>query len=101
MSNQDNKYFNVFVGPPWNGSNINSWPGLSTNNDGTTISNYFSNPPSTIDSPNFPPQTPGGWSISGGGRKRKTKKNRKSKKDRKSKKGKKYKKSKKYKNFRK
>jgi hypothetical protein len=91
-----NKFFNVFVGEPWT-SNINTWPGISTNNDGTTISNYFKNPLPVIDPPNFAPQTPGGWTIVGGKRKtsRKPRKYQKSIKLRKYKKSRKSRKSKK------
>jgi len=90
----DNKFFNVFVGPPWT-SNINTWPGINTNNDGTTISNYFKYPLPIIDPPNFPPQTPGGWTLSGGSKKRTSKKSKKSRKSRRSRNSKKFRRSKK------
>jgi len=91
----NNKFFNVFVGPPWT-SNINTWPGINTNNNGTTISNYFKYPLPIIDPPDFPPQTPGGWTLSGGSKKRRSKKSRKSNKSRKSRKSRNSKKFRKY-----
>ena len=43
-----NKYSNVFLGEPWTG-NCNTWPGVTSNNDGSTISNYFQFPIPSID----------------------------------------------------
>ena len=36
----NNKFSDVFLGPPWTGK-CNTWPGVSSNQDGSTISNYF------------------------------------------------------------
>ena len=48
-----NKYTDVFLGAPWTGK-CNTWPGVTSNNDGSTISNYFQFPIPAIDPPSTP-----------------------------------------------
>lgn len=91
-----NKFFNVFVGPPWS-STINNWPDINSNpNNKLTISNYYKYPLPIIDPPDSISNISGGWTISGGGKKRrktKGKKHRKTKdKKRRKTKGKKHRK---------
>jgi len=65
-----NKFFNVFVGPPWS-STINNLPDINSNpNNKLTISNYYKFPFSIIDPPDSISNISGGWTISGGGKKR-------------------------------
>jgi hypothetical protein len=87
----DNKFFDVFIGPPWSGV-CDTWPGVNTLGDGSTISNYYKFPLPAIDPPTSGWRTPGGF-VTGGGKK-KSKKSKKIKRNKKSSR-KKYKKSKK------
>ena len=84
----NNKFSDVFLGPPWT-AKCNTWPGVSSDNDGSTISNYYKFPLPAIDPPETPSlagqfRGPGGF-VTGGKRRSKrrySKKNKKSKKKR-------------------
>jgi hypothetical protein len=85
----NNKFSDVFLGPPWTGK-CNTWPGVSSNQDGSTISNYFKFPLPAIDPPVSPSlagqfRGPGGF-VTGGKRRSKKRNSKKCKKRRKSKK---------------
>lgn len=83
-----NKFFDVFIGPPWC-YRVDTWPGVSSLGNGSTISNYYKFPIPDLDPPTSGWTTPGGFVT--GGKKKKTAKPRPCKKKSK----KKYKKSKK------
>ena len=75
----------VFVGPPWS-YNIETWPGVSTCNQGMIISNHLAHPLPIIDPPTFPPTSPGGQTMSGGKKRLKNKSKKRRKKRKKTKK---------------
>ena len=84
----NNKFSDVFLGEPWT-SKCNTWPGVSSNFDGSTISNYYKFPLPAVDaaiSPSLAGEFRGPGGFVTGGKKRTKRRYKKFKKSKKSKK---------------